>query len=69
MYVNPNSIEALAVLKIINIAMQPQTTLLANIPIGDKGVSFDGHIEVYEDEFKKKNHYWAGFLFKLKEKP
>lgn len=55
MYVNSNVIEGLAVTKIYNIAMQPGTTIQANIPTNDKGVSFDGHIEVYKDHFMKVN--------------
>ncbi|MEC1264178.1 hypothetical protein P9C50_05585 [Bacillus subtilis] len=42
-------IERAAVQAIRNEAVKPNTKLIANIPEGDKGVSFDGEIHVYND--------------------
>jgi len=53
--IHPNSLESLAVTRIVTIAMQPGTLLEPSIPIGDKGVSFDGHISVYIDNSLKKS--------------
>ncbi|MEK4715609.1 hypothetical protein [Sporosarcina sp. FSL K6-5500] len=43
-------IERLAVQAIVNEANRPGNHLLPNIPIGDKGISFDGDIQVFENE-------------------
>ncbi|MCG3088504.1 hypothetical protein [Sporosarcina cyprini] len=53
--IHPNALEALAVTRIVTLAMQPGTLLEPSIPIGDKGVSFDGHISVYKDNSLKKS--------------
>ena len=53
--IHPNSLESLAVTRIVTMAMQPGTLLEPSIPTGDKGVSFDGHISVYKDNSLKKS--------------
>lgn len=53
--INPTSLEMLAVSSIVTLAMQPGTSLEPSIPIGDKGISFDGHISVFKDSSLKKS--------------
>jgi hypothetical protein len=45
-----NKLERIAVDSINIEANKPTSLLSANIPVGDKGISFDGDIEVYKDE-------------------
>lgn len=43
-------LERLAVSAVTDHANKSETTLRANIPVGDKGISFDGEIEVFRDD-------------------
>lgn len=46
--------ERLAVNAINNVSAKPGSFLTADIPVGDKGVSFDGTISVFRDRSEKK---------------
>ena len=46
-------IEHLACLEINRLILQPPFHLLSNIHWNDKGISFDGEIEVYKEGIKK----------------
>lgn len=50
-------IEKLAVMHVNLLAVVQGTTIDASIPVDDKGVSFDGHINVYKDSSLKKTSY------------
>ncbi|MGF2716333.1 DUF4365 domain-containing protein [Bacillus cereus] len=43
-------LERLGVAAVTEHANKSETTLRANIPVGDKGISFDGEIEVFKDD-------------------
>lgn len=43
-------LERLGVAAVTDLANKTETTLRANIPVGDKGISFDGEIEVFKDD-------------------
>ena len=43
-------LERMAVEAVISEANKPNSLLVANIPVGDKGISFDGEIEVFKDD-------------------
>ena len=47
-------IERLAVNAITSAAIHPGSFLVPNIPVGDKGISFDGAISVFADGLEKK---------------
>ncbi|KJD37373.1 hypothetical protein QD46_25230 [Paenibacillus polymyxa] len=54
MTLSNGQIERLAVGAITNVANQPGCFLVPNIPVGDKGISFDGNISVFTDSSEKK---------------
>ncbi|QYK68287.1 DUF4365 domain-containing protein [Paenibacillus sp. S02] len=54
MTLSNGQIERLAVGAITNVANQPGCFLVPNIPVGDKGISFDGNISVFTDGSEKK---------------
>ncbi|MCM3173236.1 hypothetical protein [Paenibacillus sp. MER 99-2] len=49
--------ERLTVYKISTLAVSPSSHLIPNIPVGDKDVSFDGHIDVFSDNSEKKVNF------------
>ncbi|RKF52127.1 DUF4365 domain-containing protein [Bacillus wiedmannii] len=51
------TIEQLACLEINNLILQPPFHLHSNIQWNDKGLSFDGDIEVYSNQNKKKSNF------------
>lgn len=48
-----SQIELKAVNAVVNAAVQPHSYLIPNIPVGDKGVSFDGDIQVFSDSSER----------------
>lgn len=47
--ISNSKIERLAVGAVTNLANSPNSLLIPNIPVGDKGISFDGDIDVLKD--------------------
>ncbi|MGR5968266.1 hypothetical protein ACT7C1_08340 [Bacillus paranthracis] len=52
------TIEQLACLEINNLILQPPFHLHSNIQWNDKGLSFDGDIEVYSNQNKKEIQFY-----------
>lgn len=48
--ISKRKLERLAVESVTSEANKPTSLLVANIPVGDKGISFDGDIEVFKDD-------------------